>query len=256
MSGFLYYLPDGCGLTAKAFGDARRGIVGESLSERTALDGPDGKGGLVLAIGSHPAHGYYPKSQTWMQADAAPWWIGFDVEHAPTPEDLQRSELLAGHDVQLEDGNAWHVPAARLWVNEEGMPRYRMSVPVRLLRRGGEWKSEPLERYRWLADAAETYWAHLVSGQGSGFTVPQACELAVRALSVNYRLGPEETSALALLTDRNVLSILNAIVDWPRYLEISQAILAEKKTASARATGDTGSGEPASPQATPPHSPI
>src|SRR5260370_419904 len=47
-----------------------------------------------------------------------------------------------------------------------------------------------------------------------------AFELAVGALTLNYRLGPREAGKLGLITTENYLDVFQAVCDWEKVREL------------------------------------
>jgi hypothetical protein len=79
-----------------------------------AKNGPAGSGALLYAIPNHqrlPGQlGYYPDAQAWHKLSDR-LWIGFDNEHPPLPEDLERRKVLRGYIFPLRspDSGRLHI---------------------------------------------------------------------------------------------------------------------------------------------------
>lgn len=237
MAGFLYFLPgDADRFSRQRLADA--GLLGlvrvEGLTERGVRSGgPDGGSGMVivprpeLAEGLAATPGYFPAAQIWEQSPDGKYWVGYEREQPPRPLDLGRAEVVDGHAVTLGDGNEWLIPVGRL-----AMGGTRFEKRLRL-GPAGEWVSEVLPAYHELVEQAERIHAFLLAGDGeASMDDAEAIDLAVRLLTLNYRIGRLEASALGLLTTRCVGKVLEAFIDVPSIVQISQAMSdAQKKSA-------------------------
>lgn len=183
-------------------------------------DGPENSGFLVYAPTADGAApdwlGYFPQRQTWTQLGPGVW-IGVDDHLPPTPADLVRRKTFAGHAVTLADGREWLIPVVR-------RPGGSTNLPQRL---GWDFATKKFgatldERYRdvWerTAEAVDVFFNR--EKTGGSITLERACELAVDALRLNYRIGPAEASLLGLLDTTNWEQALGAVVDLPTFLEI------------------------------------
>ena len=155
MAGFTYYVPELAGVNAEelvaGLPEMLRAVFREHTPAFRGCDaGPDGgKGQCVKATGK--GNGYRPAEQEWLDTGDG-YWLGWEKDAKPGPEDLQRPARLQGYDVVLKDGNTWHVPAVTFL--ERGV-----------LHRNGEWHKElVLPEYQPLEDAAGAYWELLVKG--------------------------------------------------------------------------------------------
>ena len=259
MSGFLYFLPTS-GPTVADFGEGRADVFtrsagalpGETPSfERAPVlqNGPSGQAGVVLALKSAgyrvPARfGYYPQEQTWQKAPGGEWWLGIENAARPTPEQLARADLCAGHEIKLGDRNLWTVPIARLVSGTSAFPQRLALGP------DGKLQVTPMARFDEISKAAEAVWEGMVSGaaekDGSKvLTIENGWEIAVQALAVNYHLGALEVSALGLLTTISLRQVLLALVDWPTVERLLKAKGEAEKAGRPFGTSDgsgTGSG--------------
>jgi len=193
--------------------------------QRQAATGPTGSAGLVVSMSS--ALGYYRDRQKWVPSQCGKYWIGY--EQPLTASDLARVEQLDGHSVRLEDGSDWLIPVARSFVNGCVLPQSLALGP------DGSVVTEVLPRYVAFSKRAESIWENFIadcktqSGEpvetvepSESFTVADYFNIAVEALALNYRVGPQEVSLLRLLTTANVLRIAQAIIDVPTLLELSK----------------------------------
>lgn len=271
MPGFLYFVPG-----ALNMGEAKAALekagaphavetVGRSgpmfnqisIPAAESAGGPAGSGYIV---GREGFHLYNKKTQEWHRApvlvegyDGPGYWVGFERDAPPGPEELARQKQLAGHWVELADGKRWLAPVARLPIGEEGVP----ALP-RVVKLGADRAKTMtvVASHRWLWDEACAFWDEWAavcdeaapqreeftwvarSTEGRIVTRIDSCfDLACRALAVNYRLGPAEVSVLGLVTSENAADVPLALVDWPSDVELAK---------KAEASG----GESSSPGAT------
>jgi len=264
MAGFLYYVSGGhSGMTLVDLARAGLGHAFERPPAKTeVLRGPDGQAGLVVAdertLGREIR--YIPDQQTWRRlvsqlptpnSQLVPW-VGLYRGDRPGPEDLARKEQLQGHWVRLADDRDWLCPIARGWAEQDGQLRWYHSLPQVLeLDEQGQWRHGPvLARYAPLWDLALQWDETLLRGweerndAESGEEVVMALkfqgavEAAVRALGVNYRIGPTEAAMLGILTGPLAGEILNALVDLPTRREWAE----KKMTNGAHAGGNIADG--------------
>ncbi len=180
------------------------------MSVREVRGGPGGIDGSIYSTG-HGKTGYFPDCQEWRKVDD--WWIGTSKERLD-PDTLQRDEVIDGHPVTLEDGNAWLVPVARVFPIGTCLPESLMLGP------NGQVVKEILPCFAAFAKKAETVFEFF---QGEKELLEdEAWEIAVEALAINYHVGRQEVSALRLLTTINVAKVLGAIVDMPTIKEAAK----------------------------------
>ena len=248
MAGFIYFIPKANGggpdiLRAAGLFDR----VGEPSPEWRQLGrGPDGNRGVLVRRPDAAAGElrYRKAEQIWSEGPeavagsggkaavagsdkGAAYWLGYGKAAKPKPKDLARPEQVGGHYVVLEDGNRWMIPVGFLFLSQ--------SAPVTKmrLRADGKWeRGEAVPGLAGLAADAKRIWSEVQLGllafeAGDGkhplvVTVPEEelCEIAARALAVNYSVGPTEVAALEILTSKNVDAVARAIVDWPTIEEM------------------------------------
>ena len=231
------------------------------LSKRGCTRGPGGKEGVVVcgAATDEPV-GFFKDSQRWQKipalADGAEAYVGRYTETPISPAELLRPDALEGHDVQLGDGQRWHVPVALGCAEEEGQLQRYTPLPRRLqLDDEGKFTpGDPLPQYDALWSAA---WGYLeaveeaLAGAKAGETARFALddEWAVAALATNYRIGRAEIVLLGLLTWGGTMlqQILDAVVAVPGAEKL------KKKQDSAGSASPAG--QPAETEDTGPQSP-
>jgi hypothetical protein len=248
MPGFLYYIPNG----TAAFGPAEIKNHGLAYalahpSVREVRGGPDGGDGVIVAEDGRVSpgdHGFFKDRQEWRKIPGSPAWVGMFTGRQPVPEDLARSKQLPGHWVTLLDGQAWHCPAAKRWIEQEGELRWLCPLPQRArLGEDGRWQSgDVIPQYAAVWGLARRWEAMRVSapiettdGQNARqvFAFDDLLTGAVQALAVNYAIGPAEVDLLGLLSDETAVKILDALSDIPT------RIAWQKKSADAAPAGTT-----------------
>lgn len=164
--------------------------------------------------------GYYPDRQTWIKASDS-LWIGYENENRPTPEQLARSKQLPGHPVML-GGEYWLVPVARRFTDSG----FVMTLPRKMGFIDGVWQySDVVDRYSRLWQIACSWWDETMFNNGlqteatthQPLRMCDIAEMAVEALSFNYRVGNHEMTALGAIDDNAIVEILNAVIDLPTY---------------------------------------
>lgn len=268
MSGFLYFVEGFNGNPQRLFAPlGLRDVFGDDsgyVGPAGDALGPDGLRGRLFGLARDvtPDRAKFDAAaQTWRRAapprgtkgqgdeetagDAAGvdsaarhgLWIGFWNDDRPTAAQLARDEQIAGHRVRLGDGGDWLVPTARVFPLGTRLPESLVLGP------DGELVREAIPRFARISRMAEQVWADLETmGQGGEITLREGWDIAAAALSVNYRVGINEVSALGLLTTANLFhmrgpSVLGAFVDWPA---VMKAMGAQKKTAADSETDDSG----------------
>lgn len=236
---FLYFAPGKHSAVPAslryAFDDAR------NIAFRGSLEGPGGASGTVISCGIEGA-GYFPSRQEWRRIPATDCFVGRNVDDPlPTAEQLARSAMLAGHNVEL-GGQDWKVPVARSWTSEA---RWVIALPRKVeMNDDGEWMfAGVIDRYRRLWEIGEI-WFDEVFDRGvpdeqgvvqAQLELDQAFTLACEALAYNYRVGPIELSILGVLDSDSHVNILNAVIDWQRLNDLVAALTEKKSGDSAAA---------------------
>jgi len=212
----------------------------------------------VLAVTSDRI-GYYPDQQVWSEMGPAVGrprtFVGYYRDGLPSPADLQVAEPLRGRAVKCRDGREWISPLAREFSNGA----YHRCLPGRAKRVGGQWVAgEVEERYAELWSIATDFFDHMFGSQASEdatlrFNFAGALDAAVRVLSFNYRLGPDEAGLLGLFDDQLLVAadVLKATIDFDTFWAWQKKNL-DRVTAGG---WNTSAGEEASPATTPQRSP-
>lgn len=204
-------------------------------SENAELGGVAGR---LIRWDDHTRQG---RNATPGVSDKTWWWdyqrryaIGHVAEAPPTPDDLKRNDryndspYLTSFPCTLKDEQVWLVPIARQlpsqWIQcpETGRPVIA-TVP----------------RFAWYFDQMLAAVQAIGSGEATPENTPaDYFELAVKALTLNYRICPEIVYALGLFGAEHAASVIgaacelsiefNATTHWT--VRADNPILAQKKT--------------------------
>jgi len=250
MAPFLYYVQTGEGpaknskealtdrLLAAGFAHLFEDPALDQISIRQVLKGPDNRSGSVLCV-LPPVHsdnsakvGFYPAKQEWKEAEKGVW-LGLWKDDAPGPVSLQRTHLINGHMVKLNDGAQWLVPTVRCWPRGTRLPCILLEVQEGQI----EYQVET-EYVQLMAEAEEyhkAFFGSMAQGALEGIVkvdvtidTSRLVALARQGLALNYRIGWREASMLRLFTDSNVHDACLALIDWPT-MESFLISQAEKK---------------------------
>ena len=248
MAGFLYYAPGKKQpLTRPEAVDAflcELGLdhVDRAIQSRVVMNhGPDGKSGLIFGPADTPRLGYYANEQTWWPVPDRPYWIGWQTDAQPGPEDLARKSQLAGIPLTLADGNKWVIPLAQHWDGQTQLP-----VIYRLGKGGVEKDVVPaLKPFQEAVQKFLDVWkAALEKGEEPTYPDDELFDLAGLALSLNYKIGRWEALALGLLQSSryadmsSVWDVCSATFNWQGVMA-ALATMAEKKR-DPEEHGDSG----------------
>lgn len=187
-----------------------------------AAHGPDGHGGIVIVARSSPADvpsrvGHFPDRQVWLQPPGARYYVGVDNEERPTPESLQRADLISGVEIELADGNFWIAPTIRKFgINQNNPAKYGIcQLPM-------TWGNDPqtgafgeILKPDWQQywDLSELIFDWFTVIDSTAILKQDAFEKAVECLSINYRLGTFEASLLQIIDNQNYQAIFSAAID-------------------------------------------
>lgn len=227
MPGFSYFLEGRKGSASIALlqtMDVGYAFEG-NIQSREAYSGPGNRPGVVVNDGMTGDVGYFPEYQQWERINDDVL-VGLNTQSVPSPGDLQRPALLAGETMILGDGNQWQIPVARRFVEMNDMPQMVCALPQKMQHIKGQWQiGEVLPKYKRLWELAGEAWDSFVStGKTHGEKLLLDIDLAVEALSANYRIGPVEAGMLGLfLTDgKHVYDVLRTLVDMDGLEAITQ----------------------------------
>jgi hypothetical protein len=189
---------------------AQRGLSGlvDGAFRAECMTGPDGKRGSLfgwMTTKGKLDNAYRPERQKWTPAvpmdgmEAGRYWVGYDPENPPTPDDLQRRYPYRGVRSQLGDGNEW-------WLAKE------TEIPATMrLADNGEWKFIPQRQFDEFCQATAN-WRSIMAGVNPHYMVAEIVEFVRLALGINYRLTPEIESELGLWTDKTSGTVLQSFL--------------------------------------------
>lgn len=266
MSGFVYFIPGQFNqVLAKDITEAGLAYALDPghLVTRNSNKGPSGDDapGVIIADDrrvSSAIIGFYPDKQQWQKIPGSKAWAGYHREHKPLPADLQRGKMLAGHSLELGDGNMWELPVARAASEEGGELRWFKALPTTtIIDDSGNWvEGDCDERYAALWDVATAWWDSMAAAIASAeqqtadehqgnyaFDFPGVHDGALLTLATNYRIGKAECALLGLLTFELARDIMNVLVDWPTIQEWMKKKLASDSTAADTSSTNDGQQE-------------
>jgi hypothetical protein len=182
------------------------------LATREAIHGPGGQHGTILTanLPQGQQFGYYADAQEWRQIDGV--WCGYQKDRRPNAEGLQRARFFAGYEVELQDGRAWIAPVIRAWHEDSETLGCELPMVFGLA-------DDSDERRMLVHDLFMDFWAlagdqvEFYTGRTTRSGLKQH-EAAVKALSLNYRVGPREVDWLDLLDTDAEDAICRAMVEW------------------------------------------
>ena len=204
----------------------------ESFVAEMTAPGPGGASGtLVSALptngNAHRLAGYYPNEQTWIQV-ASDLWIGKINEEPISPSDLVRhcrgkSVPVDGYFVDLADGNTWVIPIIRRpgRLIESGYPPTNLPQSLGWNAEGEFVRFPPRDHVDLWEETGKLCEIFFSGNEGDRHyeVGAEGVLLALRFLSVNYRIGRHEQTLLGLIDNNNLWPLLGLTVDYPAYQE-------------------------------------
>lgn len=269
MSGFLYFIesesPTFRHTDLDSFG-LRYAIESQPrVQPLRAGASPSGQAGFVVCDSDHvPSAKYLPNEQTW-HAPKTPGsrvHIGHPGDTPPPLASLMRAKLLPGRDVPLPDGTRIHIPIARRWSEHDDRLLWSVALPQSLARDDeGRWvPRQVVARFRVLwnhlcgyIDAAEAAMqaADAAPGTSIFFEYPAINELAISAITANYRAGVDEVELCAVYD----VEVRDAIIAILKDDATREAWVKKKVQALIAAGGNSSDGPPPSTTAENPDTP-
>lgn len=228
MASFLYYVP--CDPDSIDKNKAYEFVDGKGIGYAFEAPpttcgvrkGPDGNDGMVFTKHDHPRPGYYVDAQTWEQMPESEVWIGFDKSSRPCPQDLARIKMIRGYPVKMPDDNEWIVPIARA-------ANGTCPLPSKAQWNGKMWsRGETLAQYKELFGDACRIMDEVIEQGGGELTFDGEASITVRALAINYCIGPCELSMLNMITEESIFNVLQMIIDWPALAELKKKMGVEQ----------------------------
>lgn len=223
-------------------------------SEATTGSGPGGKPGLyvcALPVVSREL----PRALSYNAADATfNWsqitdetWIGLDTTNKTKPADVARRQQQEGHWIKLNDGQEWLVPAVRrpevgdktitdeqgervVRVFTAGVPRVNQQLRYDCKARKVIATVRPIDQrlWDWSAKFYNLVYRDEPIAESDVPDMAEQFEFCAELLGVNYRLGIGEINELGLVTEADIVSIIQATVDFPWYRSMCSAAAAKK----------------------------
>jgi hypothetical protein len=143
------------------------------------------------------------------------------TDSRPTPDDLARSQAIAGQWVRLDDGHMWLLPMARRWVEIDDRLLWDYNLPRRLTYDdAGQWVPGSVKpRYEQLWNMAIAYEQTAADAMANAtedivrFEFPAVDELAIGALQINYRVSAIECDMLGIYDDAARNRIISTLLD-------------------------------------------
>lgn len=220
--------------------------------QRQVSIGPEGSGGGCVFSVDDSQLGFFPDQQTWTKIKAFPgkqasgfggalehaapteYWFGFNHVTGFDPSRFLRDDYVSGHYAIIRK-MMWMIPQVRLYQEHGGEVIQTTKLPVKAEYKNGQWlQGGVVERYRRLVEIGDLVFESTYGGTTEGddtFRIPdESVELCAELLMLNYRIGPEEISALGLIeiSVDSLWDILKLVIDEPGIIELIQ-----KKTAVA-----------------------
>jgi hypothetical protein len=223
----LYYQSGAKSMTMKDVRELGLGYAFEDgvTYNRVLQGGPDGGRGVVFCEAGGDSR-YDPGSQEWHRYPGRDdLWIGWRRDARPGPAELARKNGVRGYPVRLADGREWMIPVAVLPGLEPALPRLQEWD-------GEEWTlGRVQDKYRRYWDTAMAIFEKVRVGLEDGETEisVDTQDLSAQAMTLNYRVGPAEISALGLWDENSDAEIAMAAINWNVWRD-AMAVEAEKKS--------------------------
>ena len=242
---FNYFLPNRQRVTLDELLELGLGYVFEPEASaqprslfvpRAITNGPGGQHGLMVSL-SDEYCGYFKDAQIWKQEIDCEYWVGMwrDPAKRPTPETLQRDNLIYGASLRLDDGHVWDFPMARHYEEFDGEIIARRVLPARLTRDpSGDWvPGEVKARYRELWRLATDLMAAVVDGTAGRFS--EIDNLIIECFKVNYRVSAIELDLLGIHDDLVRVRVPNILLDMDNWETLFKKKLTTLATGSSTA---------------------
>lgn len=206
----------GVGLGA-VFADLLPSLIGlerYSIENYGATDNSDspGKPGTLFYMPPRPEIGWQPqgirdpRNSEWTNCGG--YWLGVQESDKPIAEHLERTAALPGVSVTLGDGQLWTAPTIRKPLGESTVAFNWGVAPDGEFRRTMKPESEKLwELVCWI-------WEAIYSDDDLEVLFSKLFESCVTLIGANYRVGPNEATALSLFNDTNWRPVFDAAVDY------------------------------------------
>lgn len=200
-----------------------------------ALGGtPDGQRGLLvffdcpMATHTCSPRGINLEAQEWREAakcgdlERGRFWIGWNRENPPTPEDLVRTDTTPGESIQLLDRNYWEIAVQSFVPHRRGIDL----ETGREVRRPQTAFKPFVDRCKELEEQFLSEDKDAIEIEGETIRMPGDFAFCSQALAINYRIVPDLVDALELVGDEELFHIVTAAIG----IKTMAAIQREKKT--------------------------
>lgn len=242
MGQFLYYFPGVSGVDDDAIGKAELRPVfdGVPYATRRVSGGPDGRDGTIVAsaLGCQPEPRFSKDTQEWRECGA--FWLGWERDAMPSPDDLARDTMIGGYQIRLGDERDWMIPVGRL---DNGAVHNTLPQSIRLDAKGKRYFETLPKHAKLIACAAQAYagLCHTLLGEGEPVVVDEQFKwtACIEALSTNYRVTQWEVATLGLLTTQNMDLVLACLCDFQSYARMRTSQSEAAKKNGRALTGDT-----------------
>lgn len=194
------------------------------------VKGPGGKSGMLFTFAPYTdPRSYDEKTQTWLEAPPdgelakGRYWVGYVTARKPTPEELQRRDLIDGEPVVLADNKVWVIPCCEF-------------APKRLTRdvNTGEEKRVVAEAHRQWVEWTNALFSLFVSEGFSAIVekervvhIPNGLGYAALTLSKNYRVNSDVVDLLGLIEEYQAFEIARVATG----MSLVERIADQKKSA-------------------------
>jgi len=215
-----------------------RDVRSQMSVQELRAHGPGNHSGALLTVvaGDVPLRlGFFPDFQTWHERPAGcEAWVGLDREYPPMPANLAHAVLMRGHDVELSDGNFWHVPIVRSPFDRDAMGRSSLPRDFSYDQSGRAISTRQSSSDQvWELSAAA--WDHtMCPAQMPSLNLSLLLELCVSTIGLNYRFGKVEQELLRPINSANWEAISDALLDVPL---LEERVELEKKNQAALQAG-------------------
>ena len=226
---FYYFVT---GMTADEFGESRPEVFGKGPQpvSHFSTAGPNDQNGFLVTVGAkRPQPKYDPDTQVWADSFLG-FWIGYDKENKPTPETLQKPDMIEGWPVKLADENEYIIPVARSWNDPDKttLPKSFVMGPDNtvLMKRSSDY-----EDFCQDAERLSELYLDIWFGELTSDIIPaaDAFRMSCNALSINYELGDAEISCLELLDEKTRKKVFEASIDFTAIEKFAEIKEGKKK---------------------------
>ena len=176
------------------------------------------------------------KSTTWQKVaiyeDAPVYYIGYDADSLPTPEELMRAEMFPHFEIAKINSQHWYLPVAMLPTTN---PASAHNFPTQVTAtKSGKIQQTILPEFHKLWDIASRYFStrfEACSKMQEAGELEVAWDISsnnlledfVEILKVNYHIGIMEATILDLLNNVNAQQIFDTFIDWNGWLGLAKS---------------------------------